>query len=72
MYKVFKLEIKGLSMIQESLRGLMEKGLALGGSLVLDSENSAHQHHEFSKSVLSLSFQTPKQGDNASLCDQRI
>lgn len=41
IYKVSKLETKGLSMIPESLRGLMEKGLALGGLLVLESESSA-------------------------------
>lgn len=39
-HKVSKLETKGLSMIPESLRGLMEKELALGGLLVLDSESS--------------------------------
>lgn len=40
IYKVSKLETKGLRMIPESLRGLMEKGLALGRLLVLDSESS--------------------------------
>ena len=41
IYKVSKLETKGLSIIPESLRGLMKKGLTLGELLVLDSESSA-------------------------------
>lgn len=40
IYKVSKLETKGLRMIPESLRELMEKGLALGRLPVLDSESS--------------------------------